>query len=51
MGVTADDVARWSDTIAYEVVSRLNPRLPRRLVGAEAGEPADESDVCGRPVE
>ncbi len=49
--VTADDVASWSDTIAYEVVSRLNPRLPRRLVDAEAGERLDEGDVGGRPME
>lgn len=49
--VSAEDVARWSDTIAYEVLSRLNPGLPRRLLGAEPGELADESDVGGRPVE
>jgi alanine racemase len=48
--VTADEVASWSDTIAYEVLARLNPRLPR-LVGSEAGELSDEGDVGGRPVE
>ena len=44
--VTADDLAETIGTIAYEVLSRLSPCLPRRL-----GKPADEGDVGGRPVE
>ena len=44
--ITAEDLAESIGTIAYEVLARLNPRLPRRL-----REPADEGDVGGRPVE
>ncbi|MGH9320153.1 MAG: alanine racemase, partial [Vicinamibacteria bacterium] len=49
--VTADDLAAASGTIAYEVVARLNPQLPRRIVRLEPGEPPDEGDVGGRPLE
>ncbi|HSF18073.1 MAG TPA: alanine racemase [Vicinamibacteria bacterium] len=31
-GISADELARLSDTIAYEVVARLNPLLPRKLI-------------------
>lgn len=27
--ITADDLARWCETVNYEVVSRINPLLPR----------------------
>ena len=30
--ITVDDLARWSSTINYEVVDRINPLLPRILV-------------------
>ena len=30
--ISFDDWAEWSDTINYEVVSRIGPRLPRRYV-------------------
>ncbi len=29
--ITAEDVAAWSDTIAYEVLARLSPELPRTI--------------------
>jgi alanine racemase len=44
--IDADEIAESIGTIAYEVLARLSPRLPRRL-----REPADEGDVGGRPVE
>jgi len=44
--ITADDLAETIGTIAYEVLARLSPRLPRRL-----GKPLDEGDVGGCPVE
>jgi len=44
--ITADDLAETIGTIAYEVLARLSPRLPRRL-----GKLPDEGDVGGRPVE
>jgi alanine racemase len=48
--VTAEDLAEASGTIAYEILARLNPRLPRRIVG-DSGEPAHERDVGRGPVE
>jgi len=30
--ITAEEIAQWSDTIAYEVVSRLGAHIPRRAV-------------------
>ena len=27
--INADEIANWADTISYEVVSRISPRLPR----------------------
>jgi alanine racemase len=48
--VTAEDLAEATGTITYEVVARLNPRLPRRIVG-DSGEPADERNVGRGPVE
>ena len=30
--ITADDVALWSDTINYEVVTRIAAHIPRLLV-------------------
>jgi alanine racemase len=32
--VALDDVARAAGTIAYEILTRLSPRLPRRYIGA-----------------
>ncbi len=29
---TAEDWARWADTIGYEIVTRIGPRVPRRYV-------------------
>jgi alanine racemase len=46
VSITAEDLAESIGTIAYEVLARLSPLLPRRL-----REPADERDVGGRPVE
>jgi alanine racemase len=45
--ITADEIASASGTIAYEIVSRLNPRLPRRVVG----ELPDEGNIGRGPVE
>jgi alanine racemase len=33
---TAADWARWSDTIGYEIVTRISPRIPREYVTVEA---------------
>jgi alanine racemase len=44
--ITAEELAESIGTIAYEVLARLSPRLPRCL-----RKPADEGDVGGRPVE
>jgi alanine racemase len=44
--ITAEEIAESIGTIAYEVLARLSPCLPRRL-----GKPADKGDVGGRPVE
>ncbi len=30
--ITADDLARWTRTIHYEIVSRINPLIPRLSV-------------------
>jgi alanine racemase len=27
--ITADDLAAWQDTISYEVLCQISPRLPR----------------------
>jgi alanine racemase len=35
---TAQDWADATDTISYEIVTRVGPRIPRRYVGAHAGE-------------
>ncbi|TDI36415.1 MAG: alanine racemase [Acidobacteria bacterium] len=29
--ITADEVATWADTIAYEILARIHPSLPRRF--------------------
>jgi len=29
--ITTEDLAKWADTINYEVVNRINPSLPRIL--------------------
>ena len=29
--ITADEVAAWADTIAYEILARIHPSLPRRF--------------------
>ena len=28
-GITADDIARWADTINYEVICLVSKRIPR----------------------
>ena len=33
--ISAEQMAAWSGTISYEVVSRIHPSLPRVVVGAE----------------
>ena len=30
--IGADEVARWADTISYEIFTGLSPRVPRRYV-------------------
>ena len=32
---TADEWAGWCDTIGYEIVTRIGPRVPRRYVGGQ----------------
>jgi len=48
---TADDWATACDTIAYEIVTRIGPRVPRRYVGESAdgaGDLAEQNaDVSG----
>jgi alanine racemase len=44
--ITAEEIADSIGTIAYEVLARLSPLLPRRL-----REPPDEGNVRGSPVE
>jgi alanine racemase len=44
--ITAEALAESIGTIAYEVLARLSPRLPRQL-----GKPPDEGDVSGGPIE
>jgi len=36
--ITAEDVARWAQTISYEVLLAVTPRVPREYTGAEEGE-------------
>ena len=38
--VTAEEWAARTDTIAYEVLCRIGPRVPRRYVGGAADVPA-----------
>ena len=47
---TADDWAAACDTIAYEIVTRIGPRVPRRYVGGSAGsaDSADSADAGGK---
>jgi alanine racemase len=35
--IPADEWAEKTDTISYEIVCGIGPRLPRRYVGAEMG--------------
>jgi len=44
--ITAEEIAESIGTIAYEVLARLSPLLPRRL-----RKPADEGDVGRGPIE
>ncbi|MBI4208816.1 MAG: alanine racemase [Deltaproteobacteria bacterium] len=39
--LTADDMARWSDTISYEVLCGIGRRVPRRYRGALRNHPYD----------
>ena len=47
---TADDWAAACDTIAYEIVTRIGPRVPRRYVGGSAGsaDSAAGADAGGK---
>ncbi|MGH2447975.1 MAG: alanine racemase [Chloroflexota bacterium] len=45
---TADDLAAWSGTISYEILSRLSPRIPRLYVrDADTSEVAREGETGG----
>ena len=46
ISMTVEEIADSIGTIAYEVLARLSPLLPRQL-----RKTADEGDVGGRPVE
>jgi alanine racemase len=34
--ISAETMASWAGTINYEIVSRINPLLERRVVGADS---------------
>lgn len=36
--ITAEDVAKWAQTISYEVLLAITPRVPRRYAGADGGK-------------
>ena len=38
MSLTADDMAAWLDTIGYEVVTGISPRVPRIYLNGNTGE-------------
>ena len=39
--ISADDLAGWSDTINYEVVSRIAGHIPRYTVSSESARTAE----------
>lgn len=43
--VTAETMASWAGTINYEVVARINPLLPRRVVNAAGGRTGARGEV------
>ncbi|PEN06259.1 alanine racemase [Longimonas halophila] len=44
-GPTLHDVARWSDTIPYEIACQLAPRVPRHYCDAPATSVADNGTI------
>lgn len=49
--ITAEDHARWSDTINYEVVTRIAAHLERRVLTAAQVQPGDKvSKTCGQKI-
>jgi alanine racemase len=48
--LTANDWARALDTICYEVVTRIGPRVPRSYVGSEPG-PRDRAETFSQRAE
>ncbi len=44
-GPTLHDVARWSDTIPYEIACQLAPRVPRHYCDAPATSMADNGTI------
>ncbi len=49
-GITAEEVAAWSGTIPYEVLTALGNRVARVYLGA-MGQAASTGDRAGRPQE
>jgi alanine racemase len=43
--ITADEVARWADTISYEIFCGLSGRVPRRYL--RDGQPIEECNLLG----
>jgi alanine racemase len=43
--ITADEIARWADTISYEIFCGLSERVPRQYV--HAGEPIEVCNLLG----
>jgi alanine racemase len=43
--VTVDDLARWADTISYEILCGLSERLPRRY--SHSGELVEVCNLLG----
>lgn len=35
--ITVEDLADWSDTIPYEVLTRVTSRVPRMAIGRDGG--------------
>lgn len=49
--ITAEDHAHWSDTINYEVVTRIGPHLERRVVtAAQVHRGGKVSKSCGQKI-
>ena len=41
--LTAHDLAAWAQTIPYEILARIGPRVPRVYVDGHGGDPAHKS--------